>query len=58
VAEENESEPAETPAPATPAKPRPPKAPPGLLQRETDIAVRPGFRSPANSRSKAQKKKK
>jgi hypothetical protein len=39
-------------------KARPPKAPPGMLTRPTDHAARPGFRSPANARSKAQKKKK
>ncbi len=29
----------------------------GLLTRDTDIAARPGFRNPANKRSKASKKK-
>lgn len=33
-------------------------APPNVLARETDRAERPGFRNPANSKSKAQKKKK
>lgn len=41
----------------TPATRRP-FAPPTPLQRPTDAAARPGFRSPANNRSKAQKKKK
>ncbi|MCB9683109.1 MAG: hypothetical protein H6733_16715 [Alphaproteobacteria bacterium] len=44
----------ETPIDATP-KARPSVAPSGILQRPSDAAVRPGFRSPANSRSKAQK---
>jgi len=30
----------------------------GLLSRESDQAVRPGFRNPSNNRSKAQSKKK
>jgi hypothetical protein len=30
----------------------------GLLSRESDQAVRPGFRNPSNKRSKAQAKKK
>lgn len=30
-------------------------APTGILQKETDRAARPGFRSPANAKSKAQK---
>lgn len=38
--------------------PATPKAPPGVLTRGTDLASRPGFRSPANNKSKAQKKKK
>jgi hypothetical protein len=38
--------------------PATPKAPPGVLTRGTDLAARPGFRSPANTKSKAQKKKK
>ncbi len=38
--------------------PSTPKAPPGMLTRGTDLASRPGFRSPANTKSKAQKKKK
>ena len=38
--------------------PSTPKAPPGVLTRGTDLASRPGFRSPANTNSKAQKKKK
>lgn len=42
--------------PTTP--PSTPTAPPGLLTRPTDLANRPGFRSPANAKSKAQKKKK
>jgi hypothetical protein len=32
-------------------------APSSLLQRESDMAARPGFRNPANSRAKAMKKK-
>ena len=32
--------------------------PPQLMQHDTDKAVRPGFRAPANTKSKAQKKKK
>lgn len=31
--------------------------PPNILTRPTDHAARPGFRSPANQKSKAQKKK-
>lgn len=42
--------------PTTP--PATPTAPPGMLTRPTDLAARPGFRSPANAKSKAQKKKK
>jgi len=42
--------------PARPATANP--APPNILARETDRAERPGFRSPPNSKSKAQKKKK
>lgn len=38
-----------------PATSRPP---PSILTRPTDHAQRPGFRSPSNARSKAQKKKK
>lgn len=53
----------EAPPLETPAKedsgPRPsspyPVAPTGLLSRDSDKAVRPGFRSPANKGSKAQK---
>jgi hypothetical protein len=33
-------------------------APPSILSRPTDGAARPGFRSPPNKGSKAQKKKK
>ena len=29
----------------------------GKLSRDSDMAARPGFRSPSNARSKAQKKK-
>ena len=29
----------------------------GKLSRDSDMAERPGFRSPSNARSKAQKKK-
>lgn len=32
--------------------------PPRMMQHDTDLAVRPGFRAPANTKSKAQKKKK
>jgi hypothetical protein len=35
-----------------------PTAPPGMLTRPSDIPVRPGFRSPSNKNSKAQKKRK
>lgn len=35
--------------------PTAPIAPPGPLQKPTDAAVRPGFRSPPNQNSKAQK---
>lgn len=49
----------ETPeSPETSAPARRPFAPPTPLQRPTDAAARPGFRSPPNNRSKAQKKKK
>lgn len=44
-----ETEPETTPAP------KPPVAPSGVLQRESDRAARPGFRSPPNQKSKAQK---
>jgi hypothetical protein len=47
----------EEPKPPTTA-PRPPTAPPSVLQKESDQAARPGFRSPPNKKSKAQKKKK
>jgi hypothetical protein len=40
-------------APATPGQGRPPN----ILTRPTDHAAKPGFRSPANQKSKAQKKK-
>ena len=30
-------------------------APPTILQRPSDQALRPGFRNPANTRSKAQR---
>lgn len=33
-------------------------APPSILSRPSDPAARPGFRSPPNQKSKAQKKKK
>ena len=33
-------------------------APPQLTQHDSDRAVKPGFRAPANTKSKAQKKKK
>ncbi|MFZ5482261.1 MAG: hypothetical protein ACOZNI_36205 [Myxococcota bacterium] len=42
-------------------KPEAPKkniAPTGILTRDTDHAARPGFRSPPNQKSKAQKAKK
>lgn len=35
--------------------PAPAIAPPGILSRDTDRAARPGFRSPPNQKSKAQK---
>ena len=35
--------------------PSTPTAPPGVLTRPSDLTVRPGFRSPANNKSKAQK---
>ena len=38
-----------------PAAPKGGIAPTGILQKETDRAARPGFRSPANAKSKAQK---
>ena len=41
--------------PARPAAPS--SAPPNVLAHETDRATRPGFRSPPNAKSKAQKKK-
>jgi hypothetical protein len=40
------------------ATPSTPTAPPAILTRGSDLAARPGFRSPANNKSKAQKKKK
>lgn len=33
-------------------------SPPSILSRSSDQAPRPGFRSPANQRTKAQRKKK
>ena len=46
-------------SPATDAKkPRASVAPPSVLSRPTDAAARPGFRSPANANSKAQKRDK
>lgn len=45
--------------PAAATKPAPtPKGPPSILTKATDAAERPGFRSAANTKSKAQKKKK
>ena len=35
--------------------PSTPKAPPGMLTRPSDLTTRPGFRSPPNAKSKAQK---
>lgn len=35
--------------------PAPAVAPPGILSRDSDRATRPGFRSPPNQKSKAQK---
>ena len=32
-------------------------APPSILSKATDAAPRPGFRAPANNKSKAQQKK-
>ena len=47
---------------ATPVKPAPsspcPVAPTGSLSKDTDKAARPGFRSPPNKGSKAQKNEK
>jgi hypothetical protein len=40
-----------TPAEAVPVRPN------SVLTKDTDKAARPGFRSPANAKSKAQKKK-
>jgi hypothetical protein len=50
----------ETTAPAAAPKPQSstPKPPPNVLSRPTDAAVRPGFRSPPNKGSKAQKAQK
>jgi len=36
-------------------KPASSTAPPDVLQKESDRAQRPGFRSPPNTKSKAQK---
>jgi hypothetical protein len=50
-----------TPEPtAAPDAPIGPKAvmPTSILTKPTDAPVRPGFRNPANTKSKAQKKKK
>lgn len=44
----------DTPAPATPSSPYP-LMPSSVLTQESDQAVRPGFRSPANKGSKAQR---
>jgi hypothetical protein len=49
-----ETEPAATDVP-TPPRPRSSVVPPGVLQKETDRPTRPGFREPANKKSKAQK---
>ena len=49
------SEPITPPADPKPAATR--IAPPSILHKDTDSAARPGFRNPANSKSKAQKKK-
>lgn len=43
---------------AEPPKARGTVAPPSMLSRPTDAAARPGFRSPPNNKSKAQKKRK
>ncbi len=50
--EETQTEEGPTTAPATPQV-----GLQSLLTRGSDVAARPGFRSPSNSRSKATKKK-
>jgi hypothetical protein len=52
MAEENETE-----EPAKPAA-RPEMRPDANRMKDSDRAVRPGFRNPANTRSKASKKTK
>jgi hypothetical protein len=53
---EKPAESAEPTTPTAPATPRPTSmAPKGLLSHDSDAPVRPGFRSPANKNSKAQK---
>lgn len=42
------------PTPAAPLATRSTTAPPSVLTRPTDAAERPGFRSAANTKSKAQ----
>lgn len=51
--EETKETPATADAPVGPKSVRPTS----LLTKPTDAAVRPGFRNPANTKSKAQKKK-
>lgn len=53
---DDETTDAAAPAPVTPSTPKLGAA--ALLTRASDLAARPGFRNPANSRSKAQKGKK
>jgi hypothetical protein len=52
--EPKDAEKTDEPAPAAPAAQG---RPPNILTRPTDHAARPGFRSPPNQKSKAQKKK-
>ena len=53
MSDEAEPKPAAPVAPAAPS--RASIAPPSVLSRPTDGAARPGFRSPRNKGSKAQK---
>jgi hypothetical protein len=53
----HEEHPHETPETELQKAPQVFTPPPTPLQRASDMAVRPGFRNPANAKSKAQKKR-
>lgn len=50
-----EQAPTEQVAPPQTVSTQTPKAPPGVLTHASDFQVRPGFRSPSNMKSKADK---